>query len=1541
MKKINLKKKVVLALLAGGMLCTNSAFAEELNHWYGTTGNKWTVVDNDAVASGLTLTLDDCTVDVDGNSWITDGIVYFYAGHIYNGNATDNILTVTNTTCDGISLSAGDVGGTSGTSSNNKVYVSESTFAGMAMVSGASVVTSDSGTAEHNEAHLTNNSGTAYIVAAAGVTLDSTGSGSAEYNKLYVTNTDATVAAGAMSMMGTVNAKYNETYIKGGNFDTVCGAMVMAGTVSENLAEISEGNFAVSALGVVAGGHVVSGSGDVVKNKLTINNGSFNGGYKVTGGIGNENVNENEVIIKNGRVNSDDYLMVSGGINYNMGTPGTGAVNKNSLIIENGSFSFSGSANAYIAGGVNTQDSGGANYNTLTIKNGSFNGPIAVLGGYTEMGAAENNVLTIEGGSFSGGMMICGGVGLMGGAKDNIVNIVGGTFGNGIQYHGGLKVSGTSSNNTLNLKTVIGGTAAQVDFFQAMNFTIPAGVTSDAVMLKSATAVALSGVNVTVDLNGLSLTGNDYITLIQNVADAGFSETDHLKILDVAGTYCLVYTNGTPAVKADYTVKQGSTVKSEGTDASHEYANTIIKGRDTADGGMTSGYTITVRRGTYGSVTSGDPSRIYAVKSDSVDVCNNEIHIFDGNFLFNHFPDADNSIITGIVDTTGGGCDVYNNKVTIDGGEFIFAGGIEETTVQPVIAAGMADGATESDAHKVYGNIVEINDGYFKNTGTIVAGVARIGGTAHSDSVVGGTSLANGNKLIVNNMKFMGQYSLEGGVGIADNPLPVNYNTVEIKNVVFEGDGSTLQVVGGHGIGRTGASVSHNLVDVQGISSSTAMLVVSAAEAVGNSLPTSNDAINITVEGNKVNVANVDAPMLMVMGAAGGSNSVQDSGVDAPNVTMNIKNNEILVSKVNITNVAQIFGSMAGSTQISSDTYTGDFNHTISDNKLKITDSTFAMLVTVSGGEMVNPPEGGGTPGTMNISVSNNIFEMENCTVGSGSNQIMGASTMNGGANNNKLFITNSTIGDGSMVAGAQAMGGDANDNYIKISNSSFGDGAIIYGGYSEGGNASGNTVNITGGAFGGGAEIYGGYSGGDGTSVADRNTVEISGGSFGDGFLLYGGYDCAGTSSNNILNLKTKINGKASHVALFQTMNFTLPSEIVNGDTMLQTDLLQVNDNDKTATVNVYAAKGVKLNKDDVITLVDSDDTPDTFVGGDILGGAAEFYSEADAGEDKNGDGDQNDLIITLLQDFEQKKSAGNEDQQKAPVEGIAAAMQTVNMSADLASGEGMKSLIAETAGGVTNTFGALTAGQSKYKTGSHVDIDGWGLLVGAGKTKEWGNGEATSLGVFFEYGKGDFDTYNGNVHGDGNSKNQGIGIMMRHKMLNNTYYEGNIRYGKQSTEWSESEIGSYDTDSKYYGIMVGMGHIFPAGKNEIDVYGRYTFGHVGACDATVGDSHYNFESVKSHRVRLGAKYNFVQEKSNAKPFIGLAWEHEFKGESKASISGVGEAPAPSMKGNVGIMELGCDWDVSKKWTLGLGANAYIGKRKGWDGMARVFYNF
>ncbi len=585
----------------------------------------------------------------------------------------------------------------------------------------------------------------------------------------------------------------------------------------------------------------------------------------------------------------------------------------------------------------------------------------------------------------------------------------------------------------------------------------------------------------------------------------------------------------------------------------------------------------------------------------------------------------------------------------------------------------------------------------------------------------------------------------------------------------------------------------------------------------------------------------------------------------------------------------------------------------VANNKVNITDGTFGTQIY-------------GGYNSKGNAVNNKV----NITDGTFTKTIYGGSAIDDSATvlvkNNSVTITTGTF-NGDVFGGYCNKVGEVVGNSVTINDGNFIN-KNVYGGWSRLGTVTENEVTIKSGTFTG-TSIYGGYilsTSSVAPGSATGNKVNIEGGNFSGNYKLYGGYifdDVGGTSTGNTLNLKIKMGGKAAEVGCFQIMNFTLPNDIADGQTMLKTTNMKFDPTNTTINVDASAAT---LNDSDVITLIAYDSKTGNWTQGTITGGPAGWVI-SDTG---------NSIIFSLP-----GAGGGNEDQQKAPVEGIAAAVQMVNQSADLASGQGMASLVANTAGGATDTFGAMSAGSSKYKTGSHVDVDGWGVLVGAGKTKEWKDGSATTYGLFFEYGKGDFDTYNGNVHGDGNSENKGVGIMARHKLTNNTYYEGNIRYGKQETEWGQSDIGSYDTDSRYYGISVGMGHIFPAGKNEIDVYGRYTYGHVGACDATVGTSEYHFDSVKSHRVRVGGKYNFKLKDSNAKPYVGLAWEREFKGESKASIAGVGEAPAPSMKGNTGILEVGCDWKVSKKWTVGLGANAYMGKRKGWDGMARVFYNF
>lgn len=252
----------------------------------------------------------------------------------------------------------------------------------------------------------------------------------------------------------------------------------------------------------------------------------------------------------------------------------------------------------------------------------------------------------------------------------------------------------------------------------------------------------------------------------------------------------------------------------------------------------------------------------------------------------------------------------------------------------------------------------------------------------------------------------------------------------------------------------------------------------------------------------------------------------------------------------------------------------------------------------------------------------------------------------------NTLTITGGNFTAKFIIAGA-AEGENAENkvtgNTLEIKDGMYKTGYII-GGFCLGGVASnsvsGNTVKISGGTFGGEGYlmIAGGCSMGDATT--SNNTVEITGGTFVStveivgGMCIFGG----GSSFGNILNLKTKMSGKVAAVAEFQTMNFTLPANIQARDTMLSTGYLVADD---TATINVDAADGVKLKAGDVITLIQSDETYGTYVGGEVLGGAGEVSL------------DGYNLILTLLNDF---GAGGGDDQQKAPVEAIAAGMAMIN---------------------------------------------------------------------------------------------------------------------------------------------------------------------------------------------------------------------------------------------------------------------------------------
>lgn len=228
--------------------------------------------------------------------------------------------------------------------------------------------------------------------------------------------------------------------------------------------------------------------------------------------------------------------------------------------------------------------------------------------------------------------------------------------------------------------------------------------------------------------------------------------------------------------------------------------------------------------------------------------------------------------------------------------------------------------------------------------------------------------------------------------------------------------------------------------------------------------------------------------------------------------------------------------------------------------------------------------------------------------------------------------------------------------------------------------------------------------------------------------------------------------------------------------------------------------------------------------------------------------------------------------------------------------------------------------------------------LVLAADKAwNEWLSSGKLLIAPVIEYGRGSYDSYLDNgTHGDGDAHFWGAGLMAKQLNDDGLYYEGSLRAGRMSTDYQSAVAGGikYDSDATYYAAHLGMGKVVQLNdKDTIDYYAKLFYTRQQGDKVTVGaGATYDFEATTSLRTRLGARYTHQLSEKNAF-YAGLVWQHEFDGESNAIVAttlGSASAPAPSMKGDTGIMELGWRVNNSDKFELGLGVNGSVGKQKG-----------
>ena len=802
-----------------------------------------------------------------------------------------------------------------------------------------------------------------------------------------------------------------------------------------------------------------------------------------------------------------------------------------------------------------------------------------------------------------------------------------------------------------------------------------------------------------------------------------------------------------------------------------------------------------------------------------------------------------------------------------------------------------------------------------------------------------------------------GAYSFYGNV--RENTVTISGNT--LGNVVCGGGTGAADAIKNHIIIKANSEVNGIVYGGKGVTSSKE-----------NDVTISDSTINKTVYGGEAdcntekNHVTIDASSTVKESVFGGYSFKADS-----------KNNEVTINggsvvTANVAGGVTVKGSSEGNTvriikSSAANVYGGKGDTSSKGNSVEISEGTISNSVyggyadndnnssaeknnvTISAGSKVSGSIYGGYA---NHNANENKVSFSN--VAEVGESVFGGYSLKADSKNNEVTIEGVGVVK-AYVAGGVALAGISEGNKVNIAHSSVN--VNVYGGYSFKGNSLDNTVTIDNSIVN--ENVYGGYTESDGAisekiqnnKVIFKNGAKIKGD-------VYGGYDKLNKANitNNTLEVVGKDN-EAKGIQNFDKLNFFITKDLIANDTMLKvTDTALINNAEIKAGVEL----GTKLNENDKINLI----TAGALKAENITTGTlTDGLINIDKGI-KVAIGPDGNKLVGVINGTTPPGGGGTtppggggttppggggttpgagslyaDADAKSPVETQSAALTMLNLGHDLLTTAGYENAALAVDGeeeGSVNPFITMSANNQKLDTGSHVDLKAWNMNLGFAKKINNNSGKLIIVPVI-EYGRGSYDSYLDNgTHGDGDAHFWGAGLMAKQLNDDGLYYEGSLRAGRMSTDYQSAVAGGikYDSDVTYYAAHLGMGKVVQLNdKDTLDYYGKLFYTRQQCDKVTVGTgATYDFDATTSLRTRLGARYTHQLSEKNAF-YAGLAWQHEFDGESNAIVAttlGSASAPAPSMKGDTGIMELGWRVNNSDKFELGLGGNGSVGKQKG-----------
>ena len=1317
-----------------------------------------------------------------------------------------------------------------------------------------------------------------------------------------------------------------------------------AGSLSDNVVTINSGNVG----GDVYGNDVDAAFSPVSNNTVILSGGSVGG--DILGGANNGAVTDNNVAISG-------FGSVLGSVYGGYGAA-EGTVNGNDVSIFD-----SGSVTGNVLGGYSRSVNSHVIGNTVTISGGTVRD---IYGGQSGKGNALNNRVTLDGAA-SQTNVIYGGRVEQGTARENAVVMKNGSVTLGI--FGGIATAdgGQAQDNHV---TMSGG---------AVGEHLIGGYVQNGSGAATGNSVIFNGGSVTENVyGGRSVNGpaqNNSVTMTNGSANwllGGYSDSG-----DVSGNSVKV-SGGTLSGG----VNGGETTSGNATGNSVDFSNvtaTYVQGGYSGSGSAT-GNSLAIRSGTVQNNAFGG-----YVDSGSGEASGNSV-TFNGGSVANNIYGGmsaaglvqSNSVImtNGSAKWLLGGYsnsgDVSGNSVNVSGGTLTGVSGGESNSGSATgnivsisggtVQSNVNGGFVASGSGKATGNIVNISGNADLSTATVAGGISS------SDAFTGNTLNKNSDAAVHIARNFASVnfgYSGNANIGELDSTptgsalsgVTVNTNA---NNVSFDG------VISGSGsITKTGAGtliLSGTNTYSGGTTISAGTLSIGSDTNIGSGTNTIGNKGTLLLSGNGTYTN--DWTLSGAGSAIATDNNNTLSGVLSGNGgltktgagTLTLTGNNTYAGGTAI-NDGTLKGNIASGTDLSiaaSAIYDGD-------NKAR------SVGGLNGGGKILNTDgltvQSGDFAGIIDNSNTSLLKNGAGTLTLTGNNAYTGSTTISEGtlkgniASGTDLSIAASAIYDGDnkarSVGGLNGGGKILNTSGLTVQSGTFG-GVID----------NSNTSLIKTGA---GTLTLSGTNTYTGMTTVRSGTLALGSDLTSNQLTLYGGtvFD-RGSHNHSLDNGILSVNGANSQSAMYKgdlsarnaTLNFISPVHPTQ-------PLLRVTgDADVSGSAyNVGLAGGTSLASGSTLTLLEVD--PDkTLTANNLQRGNGIVQIGSTVAHDITADVNLDPTTGRLNAVTAQVSPGRATDQSKALPECFLGGLALNLQGADLVAGRGMDSAVRASSGtddaerhGFAG-FGALSGGSLRYNTGSHLDMNSLSLLTGLAWGIDLAPGRLT-LGAFFEYGNGSYDTHNSftnaaSVDGDGNAYYLGGGILARMDFVNTGpgrfYAEASGRAGKTHNEYDSSDLrdaagrkADYDSSSPYYGLHFGTGYVWNINDAAtLDLYGKYfwTRQQGDSVGLSTGE-HLSFDDINSSRLRFGGRFAYILNEHVA-PYIGAAWEHEFDGKARAKTNGF-DIDAPNLRGNTGIGELGLSLTPSADLplTIDLGVQGYTGKHEGVTGSLMVKWEF